>query len=272
MPDPPTECSIATTTTIPAAATTIAEGPNYREVADIEMGPTTAALAPELSTSLNPSIEIMSAIAFHAMARRLSWAKAKLAQLIRQIKMQVQQIVQAFEDRCKALTTSVVDQRIAMVDAPVDAFEARVFRRDLLRPSLQIYQPYSQELIKFKADLIALLAAPIPVPETTPLDEPLFDMFEADPPYALGKRPMKETNAEEGHKRQKTFEEDEELEEQITEFVLKRSRENEELRNAQELERLQGIGSSSMVAIQINPQEGDAHRQLETNAQASFDV
>lgn len=59
---------------------------------------------------------------------------------------------------------------------------------------------FHQELMKFNADLITSLVASIIVPEATPGDEPLFDMFMEDPPRAPGKRLMEDTDADEGHK------------------------------------------------------------------------
>lgn len=63
----PTEGSTAITTTISAAATTF-ERPEQCEVADIEMGPITVTPIPKPSTSLTLHADIMSAIAFQAMA------------------------------------------------------------------------------------------------------------------------------------------------------------------------------------------------------------
>lgn len=103
---------------------------------------------------------------------------------------------------------------------------------------------FRQALTKFKANLITSLAVSITVPESTTIYEPLFDMFEEVSPRAPWKRPMEVIDVEKGHKWQKTSEEDKELEEQITEFILQRSREEEELRKAQELERYQGVGST----------------------------
>lgn len=154
-----------------------------------------------------------------------------------------------------------------MLDAQDNALEARVHKR-LAEAQPVDLSDFSQELMKFKANLIASLVAPIPVFESTLADELLFDMFEKYPLCAPKKRSMEETNTEDGHTRQKTS--NEELDEQITKLVLKTSREEAELRKAQELEKLQDVCSSSMAAVQTTPQEGDFYVQLEAGAQAPF--
>lgn len=158
-----------------------------------------------------------------------------------------------------------------MVDAQIDAFKARIQKR-LAEAQPADLSALSQELTKFKVDLTASLEALIPVLETILVDKQLFDIFEEDPPYAPRKRPVKDTDAEEGHKRQMTSEESKELEEQINKFVLKTSREKQELRKAQELEKLQDVDSSCTVATQTTPLEGGTYRQSETDAQAPFDL
>lgn len=110
-----------------------------------------------------------------------------------------------------------MDQRIATVDTRVDAFEARVQKRLDGAQSIDM-SAFQQKLAKFKADLIASLAAPITAPEQAPASKDLIDLFALDnPPRAPRKRPIEETESKAGHKWQWTFEKNEE---QITEFVL----------------------------------------------------
>lgn len=82
-----------TATTSTPTANIIEEGPEQPTTVNIEMGPTTTVLIPELSTSTATFVNIMSAIAFQDRMRTLSRAETQLAQLTWQINAWVQQIV-----------------------------------------------------------------------------------------------------------------------------------------------------------------------------------
>lgn len=115
-----------------------------------------------------------------------------------------------------------------MVDARVDGFESRVQMR-LDETQSTDMTTFQQELAKLKADLIASLAASITALEQAPAGEDLIDLFaSADLRCTLRKRLIEENDAEEGHMRQRTPEENEELEDQLIQFVLQRSREEKE--------------------------------------------
>lgn len=98
---------------------------------------------------------------------------------MRHIRPWVRQTIEAYEAQCKAFTTFIVNQCIATVDAHVDAFKELV-QKSVAKAQTVDLSAFCEELIKFKANLITLLAAPIIVPEPTPIDEPLFDMFESE--------------------------------------------------------------------------------------------
>lgn len=138
-----------TATTSTPTANIIEEGPEQPTTVNIEMGPTTTVLIPELSTSTATFVNIMSAIAFQDRMRTLSRAETQLAQLTWQINAWVQQIVQASEDRCKTFITSFVDQHITAVDARVDAFE-KIVQKRLAKAQPADLSTFYQELMKLK--------------------------------------------------------------------------------------------------------------------------
>lgn len=104
------------------------------------------------------------------------------------------------------------------MDARVDGFEDRVQKRlEGARPAdMAIVQ---RELAMFKADLMTSLAAPIAAPEEAHVGEDLINLFE-DRPCAPRKRLMEGDDADLAQKRQRTTEEEAELEEAITELVV----------------------------------------------------
>lgn len=135
---------------------------------------------------------------------------------MQQLRPWVWQIVAESEARCKAFTISTIEERIAMVDARVDAFEARVKKR-LVEAQPSDLSAFYEELKKFKADFTSSLAAPVIVPDDTS-SKPLFNLFASEDHTHLshGKRPFVENDGtEERYVYQKTSEVDEEEAEDV---------------------------------------------------------